>query len=287
MSRMTVALLPLLMTVPAAAQTAGGEGKATPLSPRTPPPTWVAGDDYPAEAMWEHATGVAAFRLDVGSDGDVKNCTILSSSGSEILDRETCRLLRLRATFNPSLDASGNPRTASFTSRFSWDLPEPSASLKSWTRVTTISISAEGQVGRCQLSYTGLPPDDNDARGCAAAKQMEPETIDALLGSPPKAIRLLLIEQYAPGSAGNTTAAIIPSGQEIYERKIRFDIDPKGEVANCIIVVDQGFDPLDSETYRCHPGVQYPVTPSGSRGASKSTIILVDTSDPRTTASTR
>ena len=80
-------------------------------------------DDYPASAIRNEEEGTTSFRLDVGTNGRVTNCTITSSSGSTALDNTTCRLLRARARFTPARDSNGNPTTDTVTNRIRWVLP--------------------------------------------------------------------------------------------------------------------------------------------------------------------
>ena len=67
----------------------------------------ISNDDYLASAKRDGESGIVHFRLLVGADGRVTNCTISRTSGSPALDNRTCRLMRAR--FTPALDLSGNP----------------------------------------------------------------------------------------------------------------------------------------------------------------------------------
>lgn len=95
---------------------------ATPLTPATPPQNWVTNRDYPLEALASHKQGTVGFTLEVGVDGKVSRCTVKHSSGSVILDKRTCDLMMLRASFVPAKDYDGNPIKAAFNSTFNWKL---------------------------------------------------------------------------------------------------------------------------------------------------------------------
>lgn len=97
---------------------------ATPLKPRGNPGSWVSNDDYPAAALRDNESGVTGFRLDVGPDGRVTNCSVTSSSGSSTLDTTACKLLMRRAKFTPAKDENGNAMASSFSSRFRWEIPQ-------------------------------------------------------------------------------------------------------------------------------------------------------------------
>jgi protein TonB len=81
-------------------------------------------EDYPASAIRAGESGTTGFRLEIGANGRVTNCTVTSSSGSSALDSATCRLLRSRARFTPARDSSNNPTTDTHSSRIVWRLPE-------------------------------------------------------------------------------------------------------------------------------------------------------------------
>lgn len=61
----------------------------------------------PKAAVDQKARGMVQFKLSIEADGRVSHCTILRSSGFDILDRETCaQLQKLRSEV--STDAGGN-----------------------------------------------------------------------------------------------------------------------------------------------------------------------------------
>ena len=82
----------------------------------------VTVDDYPSAAQASEEQGTVKFKLGIGSNGRVTDCTITASSGSSSLDATTCRLLRARARFSPATDSSGNPTTDSVEDEVTWTL---------------------------------------------------------------------------------------------------------------------------------------------------------------------
>ena len=109
---------------------------APPRPPAPPPPrvvepararanlaSYVSNDDYPDAAIRNEESGTTGFRLDVGPDGRVSNCTVTSSSGSSSLDSTTCRLMRSRARFTPATNSSGAKVSDSVSGRIRWVLP--------------------------------------------------------------------------------------------------------------------------------------------------------------------
>ncbi|MDO7834226.1 energy transducer TonB [Sphingobium sp. HBC34] len=97
---------------------------ATRASPRSAPGSWLSDADYPSRAQREERSGTAGFRLEIGADGRVTNCTITSSTGHADLDEATCRLLPKRARFKPAKGSDGAEMPDTYNGRITWRLPE-------------------------------------------------------------------------------------------------------------------------------------------------------------------
>ena len=61
----------------------------------------ISEEDYPAAAIRNREEGVTDFRLIVGPNGRVSNCSIVRSSGYVSLDSATCRLHDLAGALHP------------------------------------------------------------------------------------------------------------------------------------------------------------------------------------------
>ena len=97
---------------------------ATRTAPRGDPKLWVSSiDDYPATTLRLEAEGKVDVRLVVDATGRVIACAIEKSSGSEILDRTTCTLLKRRARFTPAIDRNEQPATDIWRYTYMWTLP--------------------------------------------------------------------------------------------------------------------------------------------------------------------
>lgn len=83
---------------------------------------YFTGDDYPPDALRNEDTGTTVVRVNVGADGRVASCDVVSSSGSRSLDSATCRVLRSRARFTPAKLSNGQATTDSITARITWRL---------------------------------------------------------------------------------------------------------------------------------------------------------------------
>lgn len=86
------------------------------------PAGWVGPEQYPREAMQLRLTGTVSFRLAIGADGKVTECTVTESSGHSLLDMQTCLVMRDKARFHPALDEKGQPVPGSWSSRYRWSL---------------------------------------------------------------------------------------------------------------------------------------------------------------------
>ena len=85
--------------------------------------SYVSDEDYPASAARNEEQGTTRFKLVVGPDGKVKDCSVTSSSGSSALDATTCRLMRQRARFQPATGSDGRPTGDTVASAIRWVLP--------------------------------------------------------------------------------------------------------------------------------------------------------------------
>ncbi len=112
----------------------------TPTAPVAPPPppqsqavratprgnfqSLMSTEDYPSSSLRNNEEGTVGYRLEVGTDGRVTNCTITQSSGHPALDDTSCKLLQRRARFSIGKDAAGNPTTSVYPGRFTWKIPK-------------------------------------------------------------------------------------------------------------------------------------------------------------------
>ena len=85
--------------------------------------SYVSDEDYPSNAVRNEEQGTTRFRLAVGPDGKVKECTVTSSSGSSALDATTCRLMKQRARFTPARNNRDEATSDSVASAIRWVLP--------------------------------------------------------------------------------------------------------------------------------------------------------------------
>ena len=84
--------------------------------------SWITKEDYSAVALSAHEQGRVAYRFDIDSEGRVKDCNVISSSGSNAPDLTTCRVMQRRARLLPARDGHENAVSGSSMSAFNWRL---------------------------------------------------------------------------------------------------------------------------------------------------------------------
>ena len=92
--------------------------------PKGNPGSWATTNDYPSRALREEREGTTGFRVAVGPDGKVTDCTVTSSSGHSDLDEAACANIRRRARFAPAMDGNGSPTTGTYSNRVRWVIPK-------------------------------------------------------------------------------------------------------------------------------------------------------------------
>lgn len=98
--------------------------KVEPARARANLASYVSDADYPNAAIRNEEQGVTRFRLGVGPDGRVSECSVTGSSGSTALDSATCRLMKQRARFVPARDSDGRATSDTVSNAIRWVLPD-------------------------------------------------------------------------------------------------------------------------------------------------------------------
>lgn len=174
---------PLALALLAAAPAAGSAEPPPAASARARAnlATLFSDEDYPAAAVRNREQGPVAFSLSIGADGRATACSVTGSSGSAILDSTTCRLLMMRARFEPARDSKGRPTTDTVTGRIVWrlpDEPDPPPALVLWM----LCVGGEA----AKLVPGDLPPAEVARRAFPPCKALE-----AIVAPDPERARLL------------------------------------------------------------------------------------------------
>ncbi|WP_334655956.1 energy transducer TonB [Sphingomonas panaciterrae] len=78
--------------------------------------------DLPEALFVSGFNGTVGVRYLVTTDGRVRDCVVTRSSGNATVDAITCRLIRERFRFRPSLDGDGRPVNAWIVENHSWEV---------------------------------------------------------------------------------------------------------------------------------------------------------------------
>lgn len=109
---------------PSPAGTMAPLGDPVAARPRNEPGGWITTSDYRSSWINRGMTGIAGFRVTVGTNGRAQGCVITQSTGHGALDEATCQLIERRARFEPARDAQGNRTSGTFASKVRWQIPE-------------------------------------------------------------------------------------------------------------------------------------------------------------------
>ncbi len=225
------------------------------------PASWVRPGDYPPAAIVGGEEGMVAFKLGVDDQGRTVQCTITQSSGSAVLDATTCRLMMLRARFQPATDAAGKPVASIFASRTRWTLPPfrpPSPGLL----VTTVAVSSDGKVEKCSVETSGAVPPAAKELSCRALDQ--PGQAQMLRG---QAANFKTIRSATAVSVGAAKYAIDGSswGTLILRRAHELETGANGKAIRCTVIATVGGNPADDACVRTRKLA--PLPPSSEKPA--------------------
>ena len=100
-----------------------GPSKARGVQPKNQR-SWSARiqEDYPRRAAQEEIEGTVGVRCTVTTEGRATGCSVVSSSGSDILDGAATKAVERYARFDPALNDDGVPITASWSTRITYKL---------------------------------------------------------------------------------------------------------------------------------------------------------------------
>jgi TonB family protein len=197
--------------------------------------TYVTSSDYPPDAIRQRHEGTTGFRLTIGPDGRVTDCTIEKSSGSASLDAATCRIMRSRARFTPALDAARKPTSDTISSRISWrlPLPRPIPDLV----VTNFNLAADGSSSDCSIETTlNGNPERRFSPDCSLARPTGPY-FDAIKQEAKGMPARVTIEIRLIRDAALPWPELDQPERRVIAREIaRIQVAPSGQVTGCTVL---------------------------------------------------
>lgn len=199
-------------------------------------------EDYPLQSVANAEAGTVGVVLKVGPDGRVSDCIITQSSGFSALDWQTCRLLWMRASFDPARNGLGRPIESAWRQRIRWELPEREpAPFKPWSSRFTLGFMDDGSVIECRVETTGALKDEPDH--CDLVSDIWQSALSTLRADAGHARRTLILEtQFAPGNRISPTSP--PAGARLVGRQtVRLTIDASGKTLQCRVIEMEGLEP--------------------------------------------
>jgi TonB family protein len=80
-------------------------------------------NDYPMAAIASNQQGSSGVRFWVSKEGKVSDCKVIESSGSNLLDAQTCAIISKRGLFDSARTKTGEPVASIGFQRVRWVLP--------------------------------------------------------------------------------------------------------------------------------------------------------------------
>ena len=103
-------------------------------------------DDYPLAALAAGERGVTTFALGIDLGGKVQSCDVVTSSGSVLLDQQSCALAQ-RWSFEPARNIDGKPTFGKSRHTLNWRLPKVTPRVSSSPiRALTNPFEKEGSI---------------------------------------------------------------------------------------------------------------------------------------------
>jgi periplasmic protein TonB len=92
--------------------------------PRDDPSNWLTAEDHPSRASRENQSGAAVLQLEIDRKiGRPQSCKVTRSSGFELLDTESCKIISRRARFWPQITPNSASVPLSYYVRIVWLAP--------------------------------------------------------------------------------------------------------------------------------------------------------------------
>ncbi len=260
----------------------GSESPAPPSRARSSTANLVSlfsTDDYPQEALRLGEQGTVAVRLLVTNAGRVGKCEVVTSSGSQILDRATCNILSQRARFAPARDEKGQPTTDYYTQRIRWELPRHIIPFVDERQRIVIRLDDYARAVECRFERDGRRfelPECSELQGLIDS-QIRGRTKQA------RGMNLVVERSFETNPSGSPSVKQLTGRQLLLTRGvIEIDIDPAGKAENCKAVIAEG-DAAKTPLCKDEGQVEFEPDPSSTAAARRARIGLLAFLEPART----
>ncbi|BBD98728.1 energy transducer TonB [Sphingobium amiense] len=175
----------------------------TPPAP-TKVKSWIPKLQFPKETLEAGEEGVTIYRLLVSADGKPYDCTLLHSSGSAELDRQTCEGMS-GASYKPATDEQGVVRygviigAILWQGQFNWSLkwpPDLTLNVRSLPRgakektvTVAVAIDAAGKVTGCSRTPADIGMGGLVDVACMQVRMQDATALKDEFGKPVKSVQ--------------------------------------------------------------------------------------------------
>ena len=249
-----------------------------PPTPKGAPQNWVTHNDYPVLSVFAGEQGMVGFRLTIDQSGAVTDCVVTSTSGFPNLDATTCALMRWRAKFNPARDAAGRAVAGHWSSRFRWNLTDPTPLPRlSGTTMLQFTLDTTGRVTKCEERGYGFNIPYRLGR-CAWLRATPPAELMKLRGTATGRVTMIVQTQRLINPQPMPPHPWLPEAgyKQVGVYRVTFDINEAGRAENCAGAM--------------RPGVQcadlYPYAPGADRRSVMWRVKIITNGDPAVTEAT-
>jgi TonB family protein len=218
----------------------------------------ISSDDYPPQALDRNEQGTVGVLIQVDATGAVSGCTVEESSGFEVLDAQTCRLVQMRAKYRPATDAGGKPVASQARARITWRIGDDWVPTDPWSTRIILNFASGGHSPSCRYEADGAmtPAPGEKPAGCP------PEFEAAIPKIPALGIGKALVVMETRFTPSGSWAPALPAGDVLVAREIvTLEINEAGKVTSCKMTEQSGpvlpgnrCDEITQKTYRPRPG---------------------------------
>jgi protein TonB len=197
----------------------------------------ISPEDYPPQALDRNEQGTVGAVLSIDAAGSVGVCRVDESSGSEVLDAQTCRLLSLRAKFAPARDQQGKAIASEYHTRIKWQIGEDRVPSEPWSTRLVITMGSNGRQAFCRFEADGAmsPAPGQKPPSC---EEVSPLPFPALTALPPMATSVIFEQRFQPEPKVRPEHA---SGDRPVARQIvALQISAVGKVISCKSIEESG-----------------------------------------------
>lgn len=211
-----------------------------PVKPRGNMPALFGTDDYPLDALRNLEEGTVGVIIKIDERGRVADCLVEYSSESSSLDAQTCRILWLRARFEPARGKSGKQIESALRQRIRWQIPEPEpVPISPWSSRIILTLAKGGAVMSCKWQRNGVSKIDEGACGFFAVVPSQ-YLAPFMAGATADVSTVYMDNRFLPGEMTEQTAAD-PKTDLLGRQVIRVTIDPVGKISRCNVAESVGF----------------------------------------------